>query len=62
MENKWNARSIKIARVTKDYTQKELSQKMGVRQQTISDWEKGKHPPKKKSIEKLDLHLGGENV
>ena len=44
---------IKSLRLAKGYTQQELAEKLGVRQQTLSLWENGKTQPNKKIQEKI---------
>lgn len=36
---------IKLLRIAKDMKQSELAEKVGVDQQSVSDWEVGKHVP-----------------
>jgi DNA-binding transcriptional regulator YiaG len=43
---KWDAYSIRELRRHLEMTQQEMSQELGVRQQTISDWECGYHQPR----------------
>jgi len=43
---KWDAYSIRNLRRHLDMTQQEMSDELGVRQQTISDWERGYHQPR----------------
>ena len=43
---KWDAESIRGLRRYLEMTQQEMSQELGVRQQTISDWECGYHQPR----------------
>ena len=42
----WSANSIRALRRHLDMTQQEMSDELGVRQQTISDWERGYHQPR----------------
>ena len=42
---KWDADSIRDLRRYLEMTQQEMSNELGVRQQTISDWECGYHQP-----------------
>lgn len=43
---KWDAESIRSLRRYLEMTQQEMSDELGVRQQTISDWERGYHQPR----------------
>ena len=43
---KWDADSIRDLRRYLEMTQQEMSDELGVRQQTISDWECGYHQPR----------------
>ena len=42
----WSAISIRALRRHLDMTQQEMSDELGVRQQTVSDWERGYHQPR----------------
>ena len=42
----WRASSIRALRRHLDMTQQEMSDELGVRQQTVSDWELGYHRPR----------------
>lgn len=42
----WDAGKVKALRQHLDLTQDELAQRMGTRQQTISDWETGMYAPR----------------
>ncbi|MBC7249450.1 MAG: helix-turn-helix transcriptional regulator [Anaerolineae bacterium] len=42
----WDAESIKALRRHMGMTQKELSEELGTRQQTVSEWETGKYRPR----------------
>jgi putative transcriptional regulator len=42
----WSATSIRALRRHLDMTQQEMSEELGVRQQTVSDWERGYHQPR----------------
>jgi len=50
--------SIKAARESKGYSQKELAELMGVSQPTVCDWETGKKNPAGKNLKKLSTLLG----
>ncbi len=43
----WNGEMIKALRHHMSYTQNEMAHELGVRQQTISEWEKGVYTPKR---------------
>ena len=43
---RWDAYSIRELRRHLEMTQQEMSDELGVRQQTISDWECGYHQPR----------------
>lgn len=45
--------SIRIARKAKGYTQKDLAELVGVKFNSISDWEKDKHAPDIDKLERL---------
>jgi len=42
----WNAETIKALRRHMGLTQKEMSEELGTRQQTISEWETGMYKPR----------------
>jgi DNA-binding transcriptional regulator YiaG len=42
----WNACTIKALRQHMGLTQKEMSEELGTRQQTISEWETGMYKPR----------------
>lgn len=42
----WSATRIRALRRHLDMTQQEMSDELGVRQQTVSDWELGYHHPR----------------
>jgi len=42
----WNADTIKALRQHMGLTQKEMSEELGTRQQTISEWETGMYKPR----------------
>jgi putative transcriptional regulator len=46
LEYNWDAESIRALRRHLDMTQQEMSDELGVRQQTVSDWELGYHRPR----------------
>lgn len=45
--------SIRLARKAKGYTQKDLAELVGVKFNSISDWEKDKHSPDIDKLERL---------
>lgn len=51
----WDARSVRALRRHLDLTQQELSEQLGVRQQTISEWETGLYKPRGPSVTLLSL-------
>jgi DNA-binding transcriptional regulator YiaG len=46
LEYNWDAESIRALRQHLDMTQQQMSDELGVRQQTVSDWERGYHRPR----------------
>jgi putative transcriptional regulator len=46
VEYEWSASCIRALRCHLDMTQQEMSDELGVRQQTVSDWELGYHRPR----------------
>lgn len=50
----WNSDTIKAMRSHIGLSQKELAQELGVRQQTVSDWENGVHPPTRSNVNSLN--------
>lgn len=53
------ARSLKQDRLTAGLTQQELAQAAGVRQETISRLESGKHSPTVRMVEKIERAIQG---
>ena len=51
----WNANLIKSLRHHMHWTQIDLADKLGMRQQTISEWENGLYEPKRSSSKLLTL-------
>ena len=45
--------SIKKLRINRGLTQKQLAELLGVKQQNISDWERGERSPSVKNLKKL---------
>ena len=42
----WNAESVRALRRYLDMSQQQMSEELGIRQQTVSDWELGYHRPR----------------
>ena len=42
----WNADNIRSLRRHLDMSQQQMSEELGIRQQTVSDWELGYHRPR----------------
>jgi DNA-binding transcriptional regulator YiaG len=51
----WNSSSIKLLRLHMGLTQVEFAKQLGVRQQTVSEWEKGMYEPTRSKSKHLDL-------
>ena len=51
----WTADKIKELRDFAGWTQQDLANKMGVRQQTVSEWETGMHAPRFSTSKHLNL-------
>lgn len=51
----WNSSSIKLLRLHMGLTQVEFAKQLGVRQQTVSEWEKGLYEPTRSKSKHLDL-------
>ena len=51
----WNSKTIKSLRVLTDMSQTDLALKIGVRQQTISEWETETYRPRGASIKMLNM-------
>jgi len=52
---KWDARSVKGLRRHLAITQTELAEELGVRQQTVSEWETGQYTPRGASEKLLNM-------
>ena len=52
---RWEASQVRELRDTLGLTQRAMAQDLGVRQQTISDWETGAYAPRGASVRLLDL-------
>lgn len=51
----WDAERIRALRQHLDLTQQELADRLGTRQQTISEWEKGMYRPRGASATLLSM-------
>ena len=52
---RWDARSVKGLRRHLAFTQSELAEEIGVRQQTVSEWETGQYTPRGASEKLLNM-------
>ena len=52
---KWNSKSIHLLRSHMGMTQQEMAVKLGIRQQTVSDWETGMYEPRGTSNTLLNI-------
>ncbi len=52
---KWNSERIQILRRHLGLTQRELAERLGTRQQTISEWETGMYKPRGASATLLSI-------
>ncbi|MFC2044618.1 helix-turn-helix domain-containing protein [Chloroflexota bacterium] len=52
---KWNSQHIRTLRHHLGLTQSELAERLGTRQQTISEWEKGMYQPRGASSTLLSI-------
>ncbi len=46
LKYEWNSSSIRALRRHLEMSQKQMSEELGIRQQTVSDWELGYHRPR----------------
>jgi DNA-binding XRE family transcriptional regulator len=51
----WNADLVKALRLHMGFNQAQLAEELGVRQQTISEWENGIYPPSRATCKHLSL-------
>jgi len=51
----WDAESIRALRGHLDLTQVKLAGQMGIRQQTVSEWEQGRYSPRGASAKLLNI-------
>ncbi len=51
----WNSETIKALRLQMGLSQKELAEELGVRQQTVSEWENGVYEPTRATSKHLNL-------
>lgn len=51
----WNGRMVRALRLHMDWTQTELAEELGVRQQTVSEWETGLYEPRRSTSKHLSL-------
>ena len=54
-KQQWNRQSIQALRLHLGLTQKEMAERLGTRQQTISEWETGMYQPRGTSATLLSL-------
>lgn len=52
---RWDGQRVRRLRTALDLTQRELADQLGVRQQTVSDWETGIYQPRGASVRVLDI-------
>jgi DNA-binding transcriptional regulator YiaG len=57
--SEWDEQSIKALRQHLGLTQVEMAAKLGTRQQTISEWEKGMYQPRGTSVTLLSIVADG---
>lgn len=53
--NRWDGEKIHALRTHLNLTQNEMAEKLGTRQQTISEWEKGMYKPRGASATLLSM-------
>ena len=54
-EGEWDDKRVSGLRYRLGLSQAEFSKRLGVRQQTVSDWETGQHTPKGASVRMLSM-------
>ena len=54
-EDEWNSEGVARLRYDLGWSQEKLSNALGVRQQTVSDWETGLHRPTGASVRLLSI-------
>lgn len=54
-ERDWDTNGVRALRRHLGITQEELSERLGMRQQTVSEWEVGKHRPRGASLTLLNV-------
>lgn len=54
-ERAWSAEEVRALRQHLGLTQESFSERLGMRQQTVSEWEVGKHRPRGASITLLNV-------
>ncbi len=54
-ETEWDSAKVKALREYLGLTQQQLAQELGVRQQTISEWEVGIYAPRRSTSKYLNL-------
>jgi len=52
---RWDAARVRQLRQSLQLTQRRLADELGVRQQTVSDWETGVYRPRGASVRLLDI-------
>jgi len=55
MKQQWDSKRIQALRYHLGLTQRELANKLGTRQQTISEWETGRYRPRGASATLLSI-------
>ena len=53
--NQWDGKQVHALRSHLGLTQSEMAEKLGTRQQTISEWEKGMYKPRGASVTLLSI-------
>jgi len=56
---RWDEKSVKALRQHLGLTQSEMAARLGTRQQTISEWEKGMYQPRGASVTLLSIVADG---